>query len=189
MTAHLVATRTCTQLVNLTAADFPKVFTMPTLKLPTWVQRYGSAHRMVADAHRQLRGSYGRHGRTVLARFMDAPLGSDVSVETLTGGRSVLLDALATETDPATRAVLMAALDALNAARPSTHTGATAAQPESSTTTGPARVPLPAETPPMVRCAHERRHLVSSSTDPDAHQLCVTGATTRAHVRCGGATT
>lgn len=186
MTAHLVATRTCTQLVNLTAADFPKLFTMPTLKLPTWVQRYGSAHRMVADTHRQLRGSYGRHGRTVLARFMDAPLGSDVSVETLTGGRSVLLDALATETDPATRAVLMAALDALNAARPSTHTGATGVGLEiSAPTAGPAGVPLPAETPPMVGCAYVRRQL-ASPTDPDAHRTCTPGVTSRVHARCGG---
>lgn len=171
---------------NLTPGDFPRVFTMPTLKLPTWVQRYGSAHAMVTDARRQLHRSYGRHGRHVMARFMDSPIHSDLSVETLTGGRSVLLDALATETDPAARVVLLAALDAMNAGRPSTHVGATASQPESSTTTGPARMALPAETPPMVRCAHERRHLVTSSTEADAHQLHVTGATNRAHVRCGG---
>jgi hypothetical protein len=162
------------------------VVKLPTLQRPAWVERYGSAHAMVADARRQLHCAYGRHGRRVMSRFMHAPLGSDLSVATLTGRRSTITAALATETDPATRVVLLAALDAMNAARPTTHVGATGTELEISATAGPARMPLPAETPPALCCAHERRHLVNTHTEPDAHPRCTPGVMRRVHARCGG---
>lgn len=168
-------------------------FTMPRMQLPAWLARYGSARRMVADTRRQLRCAYGRRGANVHARFMHAPLWDDLTVELLTSSRAQLRAALAGATDAAVRAVLMAALEALDAGRPVGH-NADVVMPQleiSPASKHCAATPRPAQTPPMVGCAHARRHLATlTPATPDADPVRTAGVTTRAaHVHCGGTTT